>query len=78
MTIQFPVRKFTSGMVYIVQANDQLTGTWTELWNSSQGFAHAQVVSADDQADRTVVTIKDSTAVGGRPARFLRVKVVQN
>jgi hypothetical protein len=78
MTIQFPVRKFTSGLSYVVQANDQLTGTWTELWNSSQGFAHAQVVSAVDQADRTVVTIKDSTAMGAQPARFLRVKVVQN
>jgi hypothetical protein len=78
MTIQFPVRKFTSGLSYVVQANDRLTGTWTELWNSSQGFAHAQVVSADDQADRTVVTIRDSTAMGGQPARFLRVKVVQN
>jgi hypothetical protein len=78
MTIQFPVRKFTSGLSYVVQANDQLTDTWAELWNSSLGFAHARVVSADDQADRTVVTIKDSTAVGGQPARFLRVKVVQN
>jgi len=34
--------------------------------------------SAVDQADRTVVTIKDRTAMGGQPARFLRVKVVQN
>jgi cyclophilin family peptidyl-prolyl cis-trans isomerase len=77
-TIQFPVRKFTSGLAYVVEANHQLTGTWTEIWHSSQGFTHAQVVSADDQADRTLVTIKDLAAMAGQPARFLRVKVTQN
>jgi cyclophilin family peptidyl-prolyl cis-trans isomerase len=77
-TIQFPVRKFSSGLSYVVQANVQLTGTWTDIWNSSQGFAHAQVVSAVDQADRTLVTIKDVAAMSDQPARFLRVKVVQN
>jgi hypothetical protein len=78
MTLQFPVRKFTTGITYSVQANNQLTGTWTEIWNSSQGFAHAQVLSAVDQSDRTVVTIKDNTAIGAHPKRFLQVKVVQN
>jgi cyclophilin family peptidyl-prolyl cis-trans isomerase len=77
-TIQFPVRKFTSGLRYVVEANNQLTGAWTEVWNSSQGFAHAQVVSAVDLADRTLVTIKDLVAMTEQPARFLRVKVVQN
>jgi cyclophilin family peptidyl-prolyl cis-trans isomerase len=78
MTIQFPVRKFTSGLAYVVQANNQLTGEWTDLWNSSQGFTHAQVVSADEQADRTVVTIKDTVQTGSQPTRFLRVKVMEN
>lgn len=78
MTLQFPVRKFTTGITYSVQANNQLTGTWTEIWNSSQGFAHAQVVSADNQADRTVVTIKDNAVIGAHPKRFLQVKIVQN
>jgi cyclophilin family peptidyl-prolyl cis-trans isomerase len=78
MTIQFPVRKFRSGLSYMVEANPQLTGAWTEIWDSSQGFNHAQVVSAVDQPDRTLVTIKDTVPIGGQPARFLRVKVVQN
>ncbi len=78
MTLQFPVRKFTTGMTYSVQANNQLTGTWTEIWNSSQGFAHAQVLSAVDQSDRTVVTIKDNVVIGAFPKRFLQVKVLQN
>jgi hypothetical protein len=78
MTIQFPVRKFSSGLSYVVEANHQLTGAWTDIWDSSQGFTHAQVVSAVDQPDRTLVTIKDTVPIGGQPARFLRVRVVQN
>jgi cyclophilin family peptidyl-prolyl cis-trans isomerase len=77
-TIQFPVRKFTSGLSYVVQANNQLTGTWTDIWNSAQGFAHAQVVTAVDQPDRTLITIKDVSAMANQSARFLRVKVVQD
>jgi hypothetical protein len=72
------VRKFSSGLSYVVEANHQLTGAWTDIWDSSQGFTHAQVVSAVDQPDRTLVTIKDTVPIGGQPARFLRVKVVQN
>lgn len=77
LTIQFPVRKFGTGLSYVVQANDQLTGTWTDIWSSAQGFAHAQVASALDQSDRTVVTIKDTAAIGSRTSRYLRVKVTQ-
>lgn len=77
LTIQFPVRKFATGLNYVVQANDQLTGTWTDIWSSAQGFAHAQVVSALDQSDRTLVTIKDTAAIGSRTSRYLRVKVTQ-
>lgn len=77
LTIQFPVRKFATGLNYVVQANDQLTGTWTDIWSSAQGFAHAQVASALDQSDRTLVTIKDTAAIGSRTSRYLRVKVTQ-
>jgi len=77
LTIQFPVRKFTTGLTYVVQAQDQLSGTWTDIWSSTQGFAHAQVASALDQSDRTVVTIKDMVAIGSRSSRYLRVKVTQ-
>jgi hypothetical protein len=78
LTLTFPVRKFTTGLSYIVEANNSLSGTWTTLWSSSNGFAHAQVVSAVDQADRTVVTIKDTAAIGASRTRFLRTRVVQN
>jgi hypothetical protein len=39
-------------------------------------LSHAQVVSALDQADRTVLTVKDTNAIGAG-TRFLRVRVVQ-
>jgi cyclophilin family peptidyl-prolyl cis-trans isomerase len=77
MTLTFPVRKFTQGLTYAVEANDGLSGAWTEIWKSTSGFAHPQVVSAVDQADRTVVTIKDTAALGGRPKRFLRTRIAQ-
>jgi len=75
LTITFPVRKFTQGLTYSVEANNALSGTWTEVWKSSDGFSHAQVVSALDHADRTVVTVKDTLEIGTR--RFLRVRLVQ-
>lgn len=77
MTLTFPVRKSTQGLTYVVEANEGLTGTWTEIWNSGNGFSHARVVAAVDQADRTVVTIKDTADIGSQSKRFLRIRVVQ-
>lgn len=77
LTLTFPVRKFTTGLRYTVEANTHLGGSWTPVWSSADGFTHAQVVAADDQADRTVVTIKDTAALGSQPRRFLRVRVTE-
>ena len=79
MTLTFPLRKFTNGLSYVVEANNQLGGTWTPVWSSASdpGFSLPQVVSAVSQVDRTVVTIKDSVALGVQPRRFLRVRVTQ-
>jgi cyclophilin family peptidyl-prolyl cis-trans isomerase len=77
MTLAFPVRKFTTGLTYVVEANNQLSGTWTPVWSSSDGTLHAQVVAATEQTDRTLVTIKDTAALGSLTKRFMRVKVVQ-
>lgn len=77
LTLSFALRKFTTGLSYVVEGNTQLTGNWTPLWSSADGLGHAQVVSAVDQADRTMVTIKDSVALGTQPQRFLRVRVAQ-
>ena len=79
MTLNFPLRKYTTGLSYVVEANNQLSGTWTPVWSSASdpGFSQAQVVSAVSQVDRTVVTIKDSVALGTQTRRFLRVRVTQ-
>jgi cyclophilin family peptidyl-prolyl cis-trans isomerase len=78
MTLTFPVRKFTSGLTYVVESSSQLNGTWATLWSSSSGFSHDQVVSSVSQTDRTMVTVKDTTEMGSTSHRFMRVKVVQN
>lgn len=75
ITLEFPVRKFSADLRYIVEANPQLSGTWTEIWNSSQGFAHSQVSQVIDKTDHSLVTIRDSMRIGGAPSRFLRLRV---
>ena len=76
LTLTFPVRKFTQGLTYAVEANNGLSGPWTEIWKSANTFTHSQVVSALDQSDRTVLTIKDTAPIGAGK-RFLRTRVVQ-
>jgi cyclophilin family peptidyl-prolyl cis-trans isomerase len=78
LTLAFPVRKFTTGLSYVVEANPQLAGPWTTVWSSENGFSHPQVVSAVDQVDRALVTIKDTAAITGQSRRFLRLKVIQD
>ncbi len=78
MTLTFPVRKATIGLSYAVEANDLLSGKWTEIWKSSDSFEHPQVVSAVDEADRTVLTVRDTVEFGTQSKRFLRTRVVQD
>lgn len=76
LTIAFPVRKFTgSGFRYTVESHHALTGAWTEVWNSSNGFAHAQVVSSADLPDRTNVLIRDTAPITAGGTHFLRLRV---
>lgn len=73
-SITFKVRKFAPGITYIVEASGNL-GAWTPIWTSADGFGAAVVVSAVDNADHTLVTIKDTVAITSGTPRFLRVKV---
>lgn len=77
LKIRFPIRKFTDGMVYHVEASPSLAGEWTEIWNSSQGFSHPRVLEAIDQTDRTVITVQDIAYIGSTPRRFLRLRVTE-
>ena len=76
LTLTFPVRKLTGiGFRYAVESHNELTGAWTEIWKSSDGFAHVQVVSSTDQSDRTNVTIRDTAAIAPGGKHFLRLRV---
>jgi peptidyl-prolyl cis-trans isomerase A (cyclophilin A) len=77
LTLTFPVRKFTTGLTYAVEASNWLEDDWSTVWSSADGFAHPQVVSALDQPDRTIVTIKDTAARADSPFRFLRTRVTE-
>lgn len=76
-TLTFPVRKFTSGLSYAVQAAASPTGPWSVIWSSADEFAHPLVAATLEQPDRTVVTIRDSVALSDGPRRFMRVRTIQ-
>lgn len=74
--ITFPVRKFAPTLAYTVEASESMTsGTWSNLWTSSQGFNASVVTSAVNQSDRTIVTIRDTQPSPPATRRFLRVKL---
>jgi cyclophilin family peptidyl-prolyl cis-trans isomerase len=72
-SITFKVRKFAT-LTYTVEGSSNLT-SWTTVWTSTDGFAAATVVSAVDNSDHTLVTIKDSVPYTDATPRFLRLKV---
>lgn len=78
LNLTFPVRKLAgSGFLYAVESQNMLTGEWTQIWKSTDGFMHAQVVSSTDQPDRTDVTIRDTAAITAGGRQFLRLRVTE-
>jgi hypothetical protein len=78
LQVTFPVRKFTQGLSYAVEAAAALSGPWQEIWSSSQGLAVPQVIAQQDLPDRTIITVQDNSAVVAPPGkRFVRVRVTQ-
>ncbi len=76
LTLTFPVRAFATGVRTEVQAATSLTGPWTALWTTADGFAHPLVTAAVAGEDRTTVTVRDSAPIAAPGTRFLRVVVV--
>jgi hypothetical protein len=72
-TITFKVRKFAA-LTYTVEGSSNLT-TWTPVWTSTSGFAAPAVSSSVNNADHTLVTIKDSVPYSDTTPRFLQLKV---
>lgn len=77
--ITFPVRKFTTGLTYIVEASETLLpNSWSILWKSSDGFLAPNVVGVNSlPSDHTLVTIRDIVASPPALRRFLRVRVTE-
>lgn len=75
--ITFPVRKYAAGLTYIVEASSTLgSNDWTPLWSSAGELGYSNVSAAEDQRDRTLITVADSQPASVAPRRFLRVKLV--
>jgi cyclophilin family peptidyl-prolyl cis-trans isomerase len=75
LAVAFSVRKGAADVVIRVEAANSPEGTWTEVWNSTQGFGHAQVVSAANEGESTDLVVRDTAVLGSAGARFLRVRV---
>lgn len=74
-TITFKVRKFTN-LIFTVEATPNLVGAvWTPIWTTADGFGAANVVSAVDASDHTLLTVKDTVVIAPAAPRFLRVKI---
>lgn len=73
-SIVFRVRKNVPSLLYAVEAHGQLTGMWSTIWESTDGFGAANV-SAVDQGDHWLVTVKDTTALTPGNPRFMRVRL---
>jgi cyclophilin family peptidyl-prolyl cis-trans isomerase len=75
-SVTFKVRKFTANLSYSVEVSGDLSSIgWTTIWTTADGFSDANVISAVDNPDHTLVTIKDETVVSSNTPRFLRVKI---
>lgn len=72
--IVFRMRKYSPTLLYEVEAHGQLTGIWPTVWRSTDGFGGANV-TADDQGDHWLVTVKDSTPFSPGNPRFMRVRL---
>lgn len=77
LTLTFPLRKLTSGLIYTVQSANSPQGPWSDVWVTSDGTGHPQVVSSSDLPDRVLVTVRDNASLAAGPRRFLRVKLTQ-
>ena len=74
--VTFPVRKFAPSLTYTVETSDSMSsGAWSTHWTSSDGFGAASITSAEDQADRTILTVRDSVSSASSNRRFMRVKL---
>ena len=78
LALTFPLRKLTTGLTYTVEAADGMSGPWTTVWSSQFGLVYIQVVAVVDQADRSVVTIRDMVALGTRQKRYMRIRITQS
>lgn len=72
-TLTFKVRKFAA-LTYTVEGSTDLL-TWGTVWTSADGFADDNVTAAVDNADHTLLTVRDSAAYSSTQHRFLRLKV---
>ena len=77
LTLTFPVRRFAAGLTARVEAAADTGGTWTKVWDATDGPASPLVVRSTTFPDRTELTVRDNAPLGSGGRRFLRVRFTQ-
>jgi cyclophilin family peptidyl-prolyl cis-trans isomerase len=75
LALNFTLAKDLSGAAVLINAANQVTGTWTNLWSSSN-LASPLVTRLIDQGSNYLITVRDTApATAGASNRFLNLRV---
>lgn len=77
LAIEFSTRRGINDATVYVEALNELSADsiWSEVWNSNQGLANAQVHSSSVGAESIDWVIRDTQAMEESAKRFIRVRV---
>lgn len=76
LTLAFPARLFTGGLVYRTETAPSPAGPWSTIWNSStDGFQSPLVVASTPEANAMQTTVRDAVPITPGSPRFLRLRV---
>lgn len=74
LTISFTHKNLANDLDYVVEKSDDLTG-WSTIWETSDGFAHPNIVETVEAAGKTVVTVRDPAPIAPGSQVNLRLRI---
>ncbi|HBJ83136.1 MAG TPA: hypothetical protein DDZ88_04535 [Verrucomicrobiales bacterium] len=80
LTLIFTRDPARNDVTITVQANNTLTGTWTNLATSINGAAFTgsgTIIETDASGGRKTVEVRDTVPISGGGARFMRIQVIR-
>jgi hypothetical protein len=76
LTLAFPARLFTGGLIYRTESAPNPTGPWSTIWTSSpDGFQSPLVIASTPESSAIQTTVRDAVPITPGSSRFLRLRV---